>query len=207
MVVNQLLKYGEFGIVLFDNFQVTERTRNQVILHGTEGSNPSLSAKKNHSRTRLWFFFIQAAGLVYHPTQVGISSRARCALVSHHALACIFPAAWWYTTLRVGDIQCFALMISTPSAWFFSETTPSCRGTSTRHGAKVYFYSLILKSLVLFVEKWYNKYKERGITYDKKRKVCTFYNVAKAVWSRNREAFFFTTMPNNWYPQDRKSVV
>ena len=30
MVVNQLLKYGEFGIVLFDNFQVTERTRNLV---------------------------------------------------------------------------------------------------------------------------------------------------------------------------------
>ena len=30
MVVNQLLKYGEFGIVLFDNFQVTERTRNRV---------------------------------------------------------------------------------------------------------------------------------------------------------------------------------
>ena len=32
MVVNQLLKYGEFGIVLFDNFQVTERTRNQLYL-------------------------------------------------------------------------------------------------------------------------------------------------------------------------------
>ena len=31
MVVNQLLKYGEFGIVLFDNFQVTERTRNQFV--------------------------------------------------------------------------------------------------------------------------------------------------------------------------------
>ena len=35
----------------------------------------------------------QAFGLIYHPTQVGISSRARCALVSHHASACIFPAA------------------------------------------------------------------------------------------------------------------
>ncbi len=30
MVVDQLLKYGEFGIVLFDNFQVAERTRNLV---------------------------------------------------------------------------------------------------------------------------------------------------------------------------------
>ena len=35
MVVNQLLKYGEFGIVLFDNFQVTERTRNQFVLTHT----------------------------------------------------------------------------------------------------------------------------------------------------------------------------
>ena len=46
MVVNQLLKYGEFGIVLFDNFQVTERTRNQFVPKAHEGSNPSLCAKK-----------------------------------------------------------------------------------------------------------------------------------------------------------------
>ena len=45
MVVNQLLKYGEFGIVLFDNFQVTERTRNQFVPKAHEGSNPSLCAK------------------------------------------------------------------------------------------------------------------------------------------------------------------
>ena len=37
MVVNQLLKYGEFGIVLFDNFQVTERTRNQFVDNTTRG--------------------------------------------------------------------------------------------------------------------------------------------------------------------------
>ena len=48
-------------------------------------------------------FFIQAAGLVYHPTQVGISSGRRAALVSHHASACIF--------LRLDDIQHYVLMI------------------------------------------------------------------------------------------------
>ncbi len=37
MVVDQLLKYGEFGIVLFDNFQVTERTRNQFVDNTTRG--------------------------------------------------------------------------------------------------------------------------------------------------------------------------
>ena len=43
-------------------------------------------------------FFIQAAGLAYHPTQVGISSKkAKIRLfVYHHALACI-SAAWWDT--------------------------------------------------------------------------------------------------------------
>ena len=39
-------------------------------------------------------FFIQAAGLVYHPTQVGISSKkAKIRLFAyHHALACISAA-------------------------------------------------------------------------------------------------------------------
>ena len=49
--------------------------------------------------------------------------------VSHHALACIFPAAWWYTTLRVGDIQCFALMIYTPLAWLGCDSSnPNKKG-------------------------------------------------------------------------------
>ena len=65
-------------------------------------------------------FFIQAAGLVYHwRTKCGVYHQGRQAdLVSHHALACI--------SLRLDDIQCFALMISrnklrmiyTPLAWF-----------------------------------------------------------------------------------------
>ena len=46
---------------------------------------------------------IQATGLVYHPTQVGISSRAHCALASHHASACI--------PLRLDDTQNLVLVI------------------------------------------------------------------------------------------------
>ena len=74
--------------------------------------NPKVVRFKSHSRNqqkrsfclpKVPFLFIQAAGLAYHPTQVGISSRARCALVSHHASACI--------PLRLDDIQCSALMI------------------------------------------------------------------------------------------------
>ena len=58
--------------------------------------------KRNFCLPKVPFLFIQAAGLVYHPTQVGISSRARCALVSHHAPACIY--------LRLDDIQGYALI-------------------------------------------------------------------------------------------------
>ena len=47
MVVNQLLKYGEFGIVLFDNFQVTERTRNQLYLTVPWVRIPPLPPKQN----------------------------------------------------------------------------------------------------------------------------------------------------------------
>ena len=74
-----------------------------------------------------FFVFIQAAGLAYHRrAKCGVYHQGRrAALVSHHAPACIPPAAWWYTTLRVDDIpqqvaddiQCFALMIYTPPAW------------------------------------------------------------------------------------------
>ena len=68
-------------------------------------------------------------GLAYHRrTKCGAYHQGRrAALVSHHAPACIFPAAWWYTTLRVGDIQRFALMIYTPSAWW------SCADAELRH--------------------------------------------------------------------------
>ena len=49
MVVNQLLKYGEFGIVLFDNFQVTERTRNQFVLTHTRVRIPPSAPRRTHS--------------------------------------------------------------------------------------------------------------------------------------------------------------
>ena len=53
----------------------------------------------------LQYFFIQAAGLAYHRrTKCGAYHQGRkAALVSHHAPACI--------SLRLDDIQCFALMI------------------------------------------------------------------------------------------------
>ena len=69
---------------------------------------------------------------VYPSRRVGISS-APAGLDIITATPCIssragvyFPAAGWYTTLRVDDIpqqvaddiQCFALMIYTPLAWF-----------------------------------------------------------------------------------------
>ena len=38
------------------------------------------------------FLFIQAAGLVYHHDAV-VDIISPCGAVSHHALACIFPAA------------------------------------------------------------------------------------------------------------------
>ena len=55
--------------------------------------------------TNVLFLFIQAAGLSYHRrTTCGVYHQGRrAALVSHHALACIY--------LRLDDIQCFALMI------------------------------------------------------------------------------------------------
>lgn len=83
--------------------------------------------KRNFCLPKVPFLFIQAAGLVYHRRMKcgAYHQGRRAALVSHHAPACILPAAWWYTTLRVGDIQCYALMIYTPSAWLGREIAES----------------------------------------------------------------------------------
>ncbi len=61
MVVNQLLKYGEFGIVLFDNFQVTERTRNQFVDNTTRGfeSLPLRQDERNSNRVTFFVFLSQ----------------------------------------------------------------------------------------------------------------------------------------------------
>ena len=66
-------------------------------------------APKNPS-PKTWIF--------YPSRRLGISSGVSRYIispngaVSHHAPACIFPAAWWYTTLRVDDMQFLAeLMI------------------------------------------------------------------------------------------------
>ena len=52
------------------------------------------------------FLFIQAAGLVYHRrAKCGVYHQGRrAALVNHHAPACIFLAAWWYSMLRIDDM-------------------------------------------------------------------------------------------------------
>ena len=57
MVVNQLLKYGEFGIVLFDNFQVTERTRNQFAITAREFESHRLRQEKPQSNSVEVFHF------------------------------------------------------------------------------------------------------------------------------------------------------
>ena len=68
-------------------------------------------------------FFIQATGLAYHHrAKCGVyhqQQQSRCCISSR--ISVYFPVAWWYTTFRVDDIQCFVLMIYTPSAWFYDE--------------------------------------------------------------------------------------
>ena len=61
---------------------------------------------KNSTSFDLSDFFIQTAGLEYHwRTKCGAYHQGRrSALASHHASACIFPAAWWYAMLRIDDI-------------------------------------------------------------------------------------------------------
>ena len=74
---------------------ITGLTRNQVIPYGTEGSNPSRSAKKERT------FVYQKFGLFLSNPQAWHIIAARSAVyiispfgaVYHHALACIFPAA------------------------------------------------------------------------------------------------------------------
>ena len=72
--------------------------------HGFE-SHSLRQQKENFCLPKVLFLFIQAAGLAYHRrTKCGAYHQGRlAALVSHHAPACI--------SLRLDDIQCFALMI------------------------------------------------------------------------------------------------
>ena len=70
---------------------------------------------------------------VYPSRRLGISSDASRYIIKGALRPCISsaplgldsPAAWWYTTLRVDDIQCFALMVYTPSAWLGREIAKS----------------------------------------------------------------------------------
>ena len=62
MVVNQLLKYGEFGIVLFDNFQVTERTRNRVASKIARGFESHRLRQKIRHRLSVSFLLAEMIG-------------------------------------------------------------------------------------------------------------------------------------------------
>ena len=79
MVVNQLLKYGEFGIVLFDNFQVTERTRNQFVDNTTRGfeSLPLRQKTKDAPRVRPLFFYTEDQERTLHRKVRGFAYSAR----------------------------------------------------------------------------------------------------------------------------------
>ena len=77
--------------------------------------------KRNFCLPKVPFLFIQAAGLAYHHDAV-VDIISPCGAVSHHASACIFPAAWWYTMLRIDDIQHFVLMICKAAPWFIYES-------------------------------------------------------------------------------------
>ena len=101
-------------------------------------SKPRLSPpEKNSSK--------QGEVFSYPSRRLGIDAR-RLAIPSlrslHHRAKCggyhqplrgwissrisVYPsAAWWYTTLRVGDIQNYVLMIYTPRAWLGCENAKS----------------------------------------------------------------------------------
>ena len=98
MVVNQLLKYGEFGIVLFDNFQVTERTRNRVTSKIVRGFESHRLRQKSTGFDLSIFYPLRK--------QWYIITRKRA---SHHR-RCISSAAGCIS-FRNDDIQNFVLMI------------------------------------------------------------------------------------------------
>ena len=95
-------------------------TSDKTILNRFILAYPGGAPKKSKSKDL--DFFIQTAGLVYHRcTKCSVYHQRRfAAFASHHALACILPASWWYTTLRVDDIQHFVLMICNTSCWWYT---------------------------------------------------------------------------------------
>ena len=74
--------------------------------------------KENFCLPKVLFLFIQAAGLAYHRrAKRGVYHQGRqAAIVSHHAPACI--------SLRLDDIQCFALMIYRNKLRMIYKATP-----------------------------------------------------------------------------------
>ena len=82
---------------------------------------------------RLVEFFI-------HCESNGISSRVSVHFITegvYHQPQVVLLSQWWYTRLRLDDMQCFAMMIYTPSAWF--DSNPSVKRV------KYLFYRLFTK--------------------------------------------------------------
>ena len=124
MVVNQLLKYGEFGIVLFDNFQVTERTRNQFVLTHTRVRIPPSAPKREALPRGVLLFLVQrkriltlaanAAGFAYPTKPRGAGSSK--------ASADIFTAGE-YPSEKHSLVGCF-------SFWHSRSVTNTARSAS-----------------------------------------------------------------------------
>ena len=115
----RLDKTGTLGYNIISQYgEVPKGSRGQFakLLGRATGARvrSSSSPPKNSTSRNLSNFFIQAAGLAYHRrTTCGAYHQGRrAALVSHHASACI--------SLRLDDIQCFALMIYRNKLWMYA---------------------------------------------------------------------------------------
>ena len=73
------------------------------------GRSNRLTPTKKRTKQQLRSFFIQVAGLVYHPTQVGISSPQVYIITPRRVLLRLddiqFLWNWWYAKLRFDDIH------------------------------------------------------------------------------------------------------
>ena len=117
VIIQKLHPCNGYGEVL--KWSKRRDSKSRRALTRRVGSNPTFSAKKFDKFRLVEFFYpsrrlgidarrlaIPSLRSLHQPLRGWISSRQR--RVSHHASACIL--------LRLDDIQCFALMIYTPSA-------------------------------------------------------------------------------------------
>ena len=104
MVVNQLLKYGEFGIVLFDNFQVTERTRNRVASKIARGFESHRLRQVRASWTpfvfNLLFSFSPTFRVLTDIHSAGMAELADASDLGSDSFECRFKSCCPYQTQR-----------------------------------------------------------------------------------------------------------